>query len=131
MVDFSKLRALTADEIIEADQRRRDQTIAADITRRRERCRKAVTITLSQDAERRFSLSGTHGKQSNGWPVRATWFAPDYLTDEQFNKFANELTEGTELVLNGYWKPLTNSSGATSFTFIAQFIRFTDGPRVP
>ena len=57
--------------------------------------------------------------------VRADHFARDQV-DGVFEK----LVVGVGLTLDGYWKPF-EARGQTRFTFIAQFIRFDDGARVP
>jgi hypothetical protein len=76
-------------------------------------------MTLRLDAEFRRTLTGSRrfhlcGSQENGKVINATSYAPDRFTREE----------------DGYWKPLT-VRGETRFTFIAQLIRFQDGPRVP
>jgi hypothetical protein len=136
MFDFSKLRVLTAEELKEEDERRRSQAIAEDRTKRRERSRGNVSITLTCDAECRSTMHGTklidfHGTEPNGKPVRAIWYAPDHMGQEEFTGLYNRCLEGSVLRLDGYWKPFKNSSGQTRFTFIAQFIEFPEGPRVP
>jgi hypothetical protein len=136
MIDFTKLKVPTAEELKEMDERRRQAAIAEDMERRRERSRKSVTITLGCDAECRSTMQGTklidfRGKQADGKPLRAVWYAPDHMDHEEFSELYNRCLEGCILRLDGYWKPFKNNSGQTRFTFIAQFIEFPEGQRVP
>jgi hypothetical protein len=58
MIDFSKLRILTAAERQRDDEQRIARQIEEDLKRRREWSRKSVTVTLSLEAEFRHTLSG-------------------------------------------------------------------------
>jgi hypothetical protein len=127
MIDFSKLKVPTASEIAEADQRRRAQEIAGDMTRRHEWSRKTVALILTRETEFRHNLSGgqclhLHGSQPNGRTIDAVWYAPDQIW--------NKLAEGINLTLEGYWKPFT-ATEQTRFTFVTQFIHFPEGQCVP
>jgi len=132
MIDFSKLKVPTAAEIAEAEQRRRAQEIAGDMTRRREWSRKSVALTLTRETEFRHTLSGgqclhLHGSQPNGRTIDAV---PDHFTRGQIDEIWNKLAEGINLTLEGYWQPFT-ATGQTRFTFVAQFIHFPEGHCVP
>ncbi|HUZ91942.1 MAG TPA: hypothetical protein VMU78_08590 [Methylocella sp.] len=127
MIDFSQLRVLTAEERKQADERHRQQAIDQDTAQRRERSRRTVTIALTCDAEFRHTMQGTklvsfRGKQSNGKPVQAVWYAPDYMDHEEFRERSHQYIEGSTWQLAGYWKPFKNNSRQTSFTFVAQFV---------
>ena len=130
MIDFSKLKVPTAAEIAEAEQRRRAQEIASDMTRRREWSRKTVALTSPGRPKFRHTLSGRqclhlHGSQPNGRTIDAVWYALDHLTRGQIDEIWN-----INLTLKGYWKPFT-ATGQTRFTFVAQFIHFPEGQCVP
>ena len=130
MIDFSKLKVPTAAEIAEAEQRRRAQEIASDMTRRHEWSRKTVALTLTRETEFRHTLSGRqclhlHGSQPNGRTIDAVWYALDHFTRGQIDEIWN-----INLTLEGYWKPFT-ATGQTRFTFVAQFIHFPEGQCVP
>jgi hypothetical protein len=136
MIDFSKLKVPTAEELKEMHERRRKNAIAEDMTKRREHSRKSLTITLDCGAECRFTMQGSqliafHGTQADGKPVRAIWYAPDHMDRKELSELYNRCLEGSVLRLDGYWKPFKNGAGETRFTFIAQFIQFPEGPRVP
>jgi hypothetical protein len=136
MIDFSKLTVPTAEELKEVDERRRQRTIAEDMAKRRERSRKSVTITLERGAECRSTMQGTklidfHGTQPDVKPLRGVWYAPDHMDHDEFNRLYNRCLEGSVLRLDGYWKPFKNRTSETRFTFIAQFIQFPEGQRVP
>lgn len=127
MVDFSKFRVRTAEEMRAEDEKRHARAVDEDLARRRERSRRSVSITLEDDAESRVTLSGPplihlRGSQADRKPVRTTWFAPDHMSRDEFDNFLRPLVHGSCLKLDGYWKPFTNHSGKTNFTFIAQFI---------
>jgi hypothetical protein len=139
MVDFSKLSRppKTAEEREEDERRRNARDIAADAADRTKRSSKTITLTLAEDAETRFTASGSQTIQIYGSELgragttRATWFAPDHFSRNESDLVLNRLLPGAELRLDGYWKPFTNSHGETHFTFIAQFIRFADGTSAP
>jgi hypothetical protein len=129
MIDFRKLGRPDPIEMGDAEQKRCAQEIADDRTRRTERARETITITLSHDAEPRFTRSGTRsvqlcGAQADGRQVRATWYAPGHATDDEAFAVQATLSKGAKLRLDGYWKPVQNGT-KTAFTFIAQFIHPT------
>jgi hypothetical protein len=136
MINFSKLSRPANAAEREADEARRiAQEIASDRTRRQEWSRRTVTLTLDRAAECRHSFSGDqclhlHGTQDDGKTISAAWYAPSHFAREQVYAIFEKLSGGVGLTLDGYWKPY-EVRGQTRFTFIAQFIRFDDGARVP
>ena len=107
MIDFSKLRILTPEERKEADEQDRQLAIA------RERSRKRVRITLTSDAECRFTMGGTklvafRGEQPGGKPVRAVWYAPDHMEQDEFTELYNQYLEDSA------WQPTSPSSLSSS-----------------
>ena len=126
-IDFSKLKVRGAEELKQADERRYQQAIAEDMAKRQERCRRTITITLTCDAESRYTMGGTRlisfqGNQPDRKPVHTIYYAPDHFGDENFEAAIEQLVEGVCVELKGYWKPFRASSGETHFQFIAQFI---------
>jgi hypothetical protein len=136
MIDFSKLsRPMSAAELEADDKRRAAQTIAHDMKRRQERSRRRVQLTITREVDTRHTFSGEqclhiHGAQPDGKPANATWYAPDHFTRDQVDGVLEKLAVGVSLTLDGYWKPFT-AREQTRFTFIAQFIGFADGERLP
>ncbi len=136
MVDFSKLsRPKTAAERVRDDQDRIAREIEQDLARRSQWTRKTVALTLIRETEFRHSLSGDralhlHGAQADGKTVSVTWYAPDHFTHEQTDAVFNQLVEDVSVTLDGYWTTST-FNGKKRFTFVAQFIRVGDGPRIP
>ncbi len=127
MIDFNKLRILTPEERREANEQDRQRAIDQDTAQRRERSRKRVTITLISDAECRFTMGGTklvafRGEQPGGKPIRADWYAPYHMEQDEFTRLYNQYLEGSAWQLAGYWKPFKDNSGKTHFTFVAQFV---------
>jgi len=127
MIDFSKLRVVTPEERKEAYEQDLQRAIAQDTAQRCERSRKRVRITLTSDAECRFTMGGTklvafRGEQPGGKTVRAIWYAPDHMEQDEFTRLYNQYLEGSAWQLAGYWKPFKNNSGETHFTFVAQFV---------
>ncbi len=135
MIDFSKLRVLTAAERQHDDEQRVALQIEEDLKRRREWSRKSVTVILALEAEFRHTLSGDQclhlrGAQADGKTVAATWYAPEHFTRRQVDALFDQLTEGVSLTLDGYWSAAT-FNGKKRFTIVAQFIRLPDGQQVP
>ena len=127
MIDFSKLKVLTAAERQRDDEQRIARQIEEDLKRRREWSRKSVTVTLSLEAEFRHTLSGgqclhLRGAQADGKTVAATWYAPEHFTRRQVDAIFDQLTQGVRLTLDGYWSAATFND-KKRFTFVAQFIR--------
>lgn len=132
MFDFTKLsRPRSAAERLEDEKRRHEAAVADDHARRTLRSRSTVVITLTDEPETRFTMTGEgalhlRGRRSNGRQTRAVWYAPDHKGRDEFDAVVAALAMGTTLELRGYWKPYEGKSG-THFTFMAQF--FT--PRQP
>jgi hypothetical protein len=136
MINFSKRSRPASPAEREADeQRRAAEEIASDRNRRQEWSRRTVALTLDRDPECRHSFSGDqclhlHGTQDDGKTISAAWYAPSHFARDQVDGVFEKLVVGVGLTLDGYWKPY-ELRGQTRFTFIAQFIRFDDGARVP
>jgi hypothetical protein len=126
---------LSAADLEEDDNRRAAQRIADDMKRRREWSRKRIELTITREVDSRHTFSGeqclhNYGAQPDGKPAAATWYAPDHFTHDQVTAVFQRLAVGVSLTLDGYWKPF-EVKGQTRFTFIAQFIGFTDETRAP
>ena len=135
MIDFSKLRVLTAEERQAADERAAQQEIAADRKQREERATKTLALTLKHDAEFRFAMSGDgiigmSGKDGQGRDNRAIFYAPSDFSREAINHILQGLVEDAAVKLAGYWKK-REFNGKPHFEFVAQFITLADGATHP
>ena len=135
MLDFAKLRARTPAEREADDLRRHAEEIAADRARRRERSEKRLTLTLTSDAEFRYTVSGGGVIHMRGWDERARtiaaiWFMPDDFERARVRDIFNRLREATPVRLDGYWRSRT-FNGNRVFEFIAQYLAIGDDERIP
>ena len=128
MIDFSKLnRPPSPEERDINEKKRRERDVAADHERRSQRCKHRINITISDDAESRFAMSGTpilhlRGLEEQGRPVRVDYFAPDHMERDDFDRYVEQFLPETPISMQGYWKPFKSREGKTHFTFVAQFI---------
>ena len=135
MLDFAKLRALTPAEREADDLRRHAEEIALDRARRRERSEKSITLTLTLDAELRYTLTGGGVIRLRGWDERARtlaaiWYAPDDFSRDRVHEIFGRLREGTALRLDGYWRS-RNIRGTKVFEFVAQYFAIRDEAPIP
>ena len=135
MLDFAKLRARTPAEREADDLQRHAEEIAADRARRRARCEKGLTLTLTLDAELRYTVGGGGVIHLRGWDERARtiaaiWYMPDDFERARVRDIFNRLREGTGVRLNGYWRS-RSFSGNRVFEFIAQYLAIGDEARIP
>lgn len=109
MVDFAKLRSMTAADRAALDEKCRNDEIIAERNKRAELSKKSIDITLTEDAEIRSTLSGEtivtlKGINANGQATRATYFRPTYISQEAINNVTPTFVVGKKLTLLGYWK---------------------------
>jgi hypothetical protein len=118
-----------------ASARIRSPRTSRSTARRRERSEKSATLTLTLDAELRYTVTGGGVIRLNGWDERARtlsaiWYAPDDFAWDRVHEIFHRLRAGTAVRLDGYWRS-RNFKGTKLFEFVAQYLTIGDGARIP
>ena len=135
MFHFAKLRlARRADPPNDA-WRRLAERVALDRASRRSESGARIALTLTQDAELRWTLADTgvihlHGRDGRGRPVPAVWRAPEDFDRDRVRALFRRLASGALVELEGLWRT-RDVRGTPLIDFVAQYLTLDADPPVP
>ena len=115
--------------------RRLAEQVALDRASRRSESGARIALTLTQDAELRWTLADTgvihlHGRDGRGRPVPAVWRAPEDFDRDRVRALFRRLASGALVELEGLWRT-RDVRGTPLIDFVAQYLTLDADPPVP
>ena len=135
MFHFAKLRLARRANPPNDAWRRLAEQVALDRASRRSESRARIALTLTLDAELRWTLADTgvihlHGRDGRGRHVPAVWRAPEDFDRDRVRALFRRLASGALVELEGLWRT-RDVRGTPLIDFVAQYLTLDADPPVP